>query len=283
MTQEIANTKPALPKAQFNFEITSLREAMDYAKMIADSDLAPKDYKGKPGNVLIAIQYGNEIGLKPMQAVQNIAVINGRPSIWGDAMIALVQSNPLCEYITEKFENGVAYCTVKRRGEEEYTYEFSMDDAKKAGLAGKAGPWAQYPHRMAQMRARGFALRDKFSDILKGISIREEVRDYQIIEHNDEDKKKEAANKIVNLIENKSKKVDSAAILGDFRIMCHACNTLEELDDVAEEARSYDESLKDEARKIYKERRAQLQDVDETTGEIKPHEQTEINEHSDGG
>ena len=252
---------------QFNFEITSLKEAMDYAKLIADSDLAPKDYKGKPGNVLIAIQYGMEIGLKPMQAIQNIAVINGRHSIWGDAMIALVQSNPLCEYINERFENETAYCTVKRRGEEEYTYEFSKADAKTAGLLGKAGPWGQYPDRMCQMRARGFALRDKFSDVLKGISIREEARDYQIIEHNSEDSKAAAANKIVNLIANKSKD-EPSAILGDFRILCQGCVTLDQLDDIAEEARSYDDSIKDEARKIYKQRRAELLNADETTGEI---------------
>jgi len=56
-----------------------MKDAMEYAKLISESDLAPKDFKGKPGNVLIAIQYGVEIGLKPMQAIQNISVINGRP------------------------------------------------------------------------------------------------------------------------------------------------------------------------------------------------------------
>lgn len=101
---------------KFTFEITSMQQAMDYAKLIADSDLAPKDYKGKPGNVLIAIQMGMEIGLKPLQAIQNIAVINGRPSVWGDAMIALVQNHPICEYIHEEFKNDTAYCIVKRRG-----------------------------------------------------------------------------------------------------------------------------------------------------------------------
>jgi hypothetical protein len=64
------------------FTPTNLSEAMALAKMIAQSDLAPKDYKGKPGNVLIAMQFGAELGVAPMQSVQNIAVINGRPSLW---------------------------------------------------------------------------------------------------------------------------------------------------------------------------------------------------------
>lgn len=188
---------------KFNFEMTSLKEAMDYSKLIADSDLAPKDYKGKPGNVLIAMQFGAEIGLLPLQAIQNIAVINGRPAIWGDAMIALVQNHPLCESIEEEVKNGVAFCTVKRRGEAAHTAKFSMDDAKKAGLLGKPGPWSNYPERMLQMRARGFALRDKFSDVLKGLALREEVEDYQPISVITT--KTQAENKINELIAEKSK------------------------------------------------------------------------------
>lgn len=163
----------------FNFEITSLQQAMDFAKLISESDLAPKDYKGKSGNVLIAIQLGQEIGLKPMQAIQNIAVINGRPCVWGDAMIGLVQDHPLCEYIKEEMKGDTAFCTVKRRGELEYSYSFSKEEAKQAQLLSKSGPWTQYPKRMLQMRARAFALRDKFSDVLKGIAMREEVMDYE--------------------------------------------------------------------------------------------------------
>src|SRR3546814_17968193 len=57
-----------------------------------------------------------------------------------------------------------------------------MDDAKKAGRAGKQGPWSQYPQRMLQMRARAWAMRDGFADVLKGIGIAEEVRDFPVVE-----------------------------------------------------------------------------------------------------
>lgn len=205
----------------YNFEIKSLDQAMELAKLIAESDLAPKDYKGKPGNVLIAVQCGSEIGLKPMQAIQNIAIINGRPSVWGDAMIALVQNHPLCEYIREYQKDGVAYCTVKRRGEDEYTAKFSRDDAKLAGLIGKPGPWSQYPERMLQMRARGFALRDKFSDVLKGIAMREEVEDYQVIQA---DRTTTAQNCINELIQAKSEnmqlieQIESAETIDELKL-----------------------------------------------------------------
>lgn len=168
---------------QFLVSPQNLSEAMQYAKMIANSSFCPKDMRGKEGDVLIAVQMGAEVGISPIQALQNIAVINGRPCIWGDAALALVQS---CQqYVShreweEVTTNGlVAYCGVTRKGSEEYVKSFSELDAKKANLWGKSGPWTQYPSRMLQMRARGFALRDKFADALKGLNIREEVEDYQ--------------------------------------------------------------------------------------------------------
>ncbi|MFW8695518.1 hypothetical protein ACOI9Y_33635, partial [Mesorhizobium japonicum] len=107
--------------------------------------IVPNDFANNPGNILVAIQWGMELGLQPMQAMQNIAVINGRPSLWGDAVIALARSSPLCEYIYESDDGETATCRVKRRGEEEQVRTFSMADAKLAGLVGKSGPWSQYP------------------------------------------------------------------------------------------------------------------------------------------
>mgnify|MGYP000673876712 FL=1 len=156
---------------------TNMKEAMEFAGLLAKSDIVPKDYQGKPGNVLVAIQWGMEIGLQPMQAMQNIAVINGRPSIWGDAMIALVRASPSFEYITETQDDKEATCVIKRKGEPEAIRTFSMDDAKRAGLTGKSGPWTQYPKRMMQMRARSWALRDVFPDVLKGMICAEEAMD----------------------------------------------------------------------------------------------------------
>ena len=156
---------------------TNMKEAMEFAGLLAKSDIVPKDYQGKPGNVLVAIQWGMEIGLQPMQAMQNIAVINGRPSIWGDAMIALVRACPAFEYISETQTDKEATCVIKRKGEPEAVRTFSLEDAKRAGLTGKSGPWTQYPKRMMQMRARSWALRDVFPDVLKGMICAEEALD----------------------------------------------------------------------------------------------------------
>ncbi len=172
-----ANQIATQPRQQFDLSPQTFEQALQFCDYLADSDLVPKDFRGKAANCLIAIQWGSELGLKPLQALQNLAIINGRPALWGDAVIALVRSSPLCEYITESDDGHTAVCRVKRRGEAEEFRTFSMDDAKLAGLSGKQGPWVQYPKRMRQMRARAFALRDVFPDVLRGMPIAEEVMD----------------------------------------------------------------------------------------------------------
>lgn len=166
-------------RQQFDLSPQTFDQALTFCDYLADSDLVPKDFKGKPANCLIAIQWGAELGLKPLQALQNLAIINGRPALWGDAVLAIVRASPLCEYVTESDDGHTATCKVKRRGEAEEVRKFSMDDAKTAGLLGKAGPWTQYPKRMRQMRARAFALRDVFTDVLRGMAIAEEIMDIQ--------------------------------------------------------------------------------------------------------
>jgi hypothetical protein len=173
MSELTVQSKPT----QFDLSPQTFEQALTFSNYLAESDMVPKDFKGKPGNCLVAIQWGMEIGLKPLQAMQNIAVINGRPSLWGDAVIALARNSPVCEYIVEDDDGKTATCRVKRRGEQEQVRVFSMEDAKTAGLLGKQGPWTQYPKRMRQMRARAFAIRDVFPDVLKGLAVAEEVMD----------------------------------------------------------------------------------------------------------
>ena len=164
------------------FAPATITEAMEFSKMLSDSSMVPKQYQGKPQDIMVCVQWGQEIGLAPMQALQNIAVINGKPSVYGDAMMALVQASPHCEGIEEILEgegtvNPVAVCIAHRKGRMPVTARFSVEDAKRAGLWGKQGPWSAYPKRMLQMRARGFALRDQFADVLKGLLTIEEAWD----------------------------------------------------------------------------------------------------------
>lgn len=170
-------TKP--PIGGFLMEPQNLQEAMQLADMLANSNLVPKSYQGKPGDVLVACQWGSEIGLKPLQALQNIAVINNVPAVWGDALVALVRGSGLCEYIKQDWDSTTktATCSVKRRGEPEETRTFSEEDARLAGHLNK-DTYKKNLQRMLSIRARAFALRDVFADVLKGLKVAEEVEDY---------------------------------------------------------------------------------------------------------
>ena len=151
---------------------------------------------------MVAIMHGLEVGLTPMAALQSIAVVNGRPAIWGDGAMALVRASGICEWVRERLdgegEGRVAICEVKRRGDPEpIVAKFSVADARRAGLwddrttikrkskfdnggdyeAKNDAPWHRYPERMMKMRARAFALRDGFADVLRGLHIGEEMQD----------------------------------------------------------------------------------------------------------
>lgn len=165
--------------------LTTMADALAFAEMVAQTEFAPKDFRGKPAACLMAIQHGSEIGLSKMQSLQSIAVVNGRPTIYGDAALAVCQSSAVCEWVTESVDGDgdrmVATCSAQRRGyPAPITSTFSVADAKAAGLWGKQGPWSQYPKRMLAMRARGFALRNAFADVLRGLVTAEEAQDYQV-------------------------------------------------------------------------------------------------------
>jgi hypothetical protein len=164
----------------FSLTPKNLDEAMKFADILAKSTIVPKGYQGRPGDILVAVQMGAEVGLKPIQALQNIAVINGKPSIYGDACLALVKAHLAFEDIKEYYidETETAVCEIKRKGQSSHKTTFSRKDAEKAGLWGKAGPWTQYTKRMQQMRARGFNVRDTFPDALQGLILAEEAQDY---------------------------------------------------------------------------------------------------------
>jgi hypothetical protein len=203
---------------------SNLKEAMEYATIIANSAMVPRTYQGKAADILVAVQMGAELGLKPIQALQNIAVINGKPSVYGDALLALVQAHSSFEDIKEWYDEktNTAFCRVKRRNQTEHTVSFSAEDAKKAGLWGKSGPWTQYPKRMMQMRARGFALRDKFADALGGLITVEEAEDYQVVDMPEKDvtPKTQSNEAVTNYdrLEMKSQVVSSKldSVLSDF-------------------------------------------------------------------
>jgi len=189
MNAQVPATRPE-PKAQLvaggNVAAIiprSLEETFRLAGAISASGMAPNTLNS-PEKVMVAIIAGAELGMPPFQSLQSFAVINGRPALWGDGLIGVVRSHgfKVREWIEGEGDQMVARCEVTRPDNGEvFPGEFSVADAKKANLWGKAGPWQSSPKRMLKMRARGFACRDGAADVLRGFQLREEVEDYQPI------------------------------------------------------------------------------------------------------
>jgi hypothetical protein len=183
--------KQVVPIGNRGIAPSSMDDLYRFATAVSKSGLAPKGIE-TPEAIFVALEMGLEVGLPMMAALQNIAVINGRPAIWGDAQLAVVRSTGELALFEEWYEekgkrltrNPMAFsdetaavCRVQRQGYEPAETAFSVSDAKRANLWGKAGPWTQYPARMLKHRARSFALRDQFGDALRGLRTVEEVQD----------------------------------------------------------------------------------------------------------
>ncbi len=167
--------------SQRGLEVATMDQAWSLAERLAGTKFVPKGME-KPADIFGAIMYSVELGIPIMTGLQSVAVINGRPSVFGDTALGLVRASGKLEWIREYFEgegeDRKAVCEVKRDSDPDpVVSEFSIADARRANLWKKTGPWTEYPQRMMKFRARGFALRDAFGDVLRGLYTAEEAMD----------------------------------------------------------------------------------------------------------
>lgn len=165
-----------------------LTEEARVAQMMLSSRALPTHFENVQ-QVIMAMQFLKSHKINPMIGLRQTMIVNGSISVWGNLPLAIVQNSgqleSIKEFIIDKdykeicFDNKnlnaelyAGVCIIKRLGKSEVTKTFTVDEAKKAGLWG-VKVWAKYPQRMIQMRTRSLALKDEFSDIIEGLSIRE--------------------------------------------------------------------------------------------------------------
>lgn len=173
--------------------LSTFDDLKSMALLIAKAGVVQDCYKNRDGTVnvpalAICIQAGLEVGFSPIQSIKDIYVINGRPCLHSDGPLALVQASGHFNGIKEWIEGEpgtdgwTAYCTIWRKGvEHPVTESFSWAEAKQAGLTGKQN-WKNYPKRMLRNRARTFAIRTLFADVMKGLGDREEAQDFEVFD-----------------------------------------------------------------------------------------------------
>lgn len=193
--EQTINVPAAKPEKDYSLTTSdslnepNFEQKVKYCEFLASSNIIPEQYRNKPANVFIALEYGANLGLKPYVALTNVAVVNGKPCVYGDTLKALcMKYGKITEtWNADKWE---WTCKCEREGYPVVESTFSLQDALLAGYVGKGANgqitlgarksqvWVQNPKRMIQMRARGFALRDAFPDVLQGLITREEANDY---------------------------------------------------------------------------------------------------------
>jgi len=159
------------------FQPSSVTEALELATMLAQSSLIPVALQKHPADVLVVILTGREYALSSMQAMRGMYVQNGRAIFYADQLVALVRRSGLCNSfrVVESNERRAVYET-KRHGEPSVRLEWTIDMAKRAGLAGKDN-WQHYPSAMLRARCKADLCRAVYEDVTQGILTSEEVAD----------------------------------------------------------------------------------------------------------
>lgn len=156
---------------------------MRLAGRIYDTEFVPSAMRGKPASVLACMIYGDELGIGPMQALQGVQIIEGRPGASPELMRALVNRAGHTIKVVEKSNSKVTLYGKRRDNDSESTVTFSIDDAVTAGLctikdgkpharssSNKPLSWEKYPRAMLMARATSELCRDIFSDVTAGLS-----------------------------------------------------------------------------------------------------------------
>lgn len=204
--------EPIIKKQVINiWDFSNFEIALKCAGMLCKARCIPQQFWDNPSDALVVIQFGSELGLSPMVSLQNIMIVNNRPSVYGEALLAICMSAVGFIDCIETYDESTqtAWCTMKRKGRADVTRKFSKSMAETAGLWGKRGQngasaWVTHPERMMLHRARGFAAKDMFPDKLKGISIAEEMENVTYF-----DQKKTVKPQIENTAESMKERLKS--------------------------------------------------------------------------
>ena len=150
--------------------------AAELAKQIAGTEFVPKGLRNNPGGIAAAILFGDEVGFGPMQSLARIAVIDGKPALSAEAQRALILRAGHAIWIEEATTTKVTACGRRKDQDEVTRVTWTMDDAKRANLAGRPS-WRMYPRQMLTARATAELARAVFADAIGGLAAIEELED----------------------------------------------------------------------------------------------------------
>lgn len=145
----------------------SFAEQMQMARALAESTLLPRHLQRNPANVLLILQAARALNVTAFWAFQSIHVIDGKTTIAAELMRALIIREGH-EFRVVESSKDRAVVRIKRKDREEpYVTEFTIEDAREAGLLNKTN-WKSYRKAMLVARATSKAAREECPDVLFG-------------------------------------------------------------------------------------------------------------------
>lgn len=145
-----------------------MTDRIEHAKIVAQSSLIPAEYRGKPADIVWAMDIGDALGVPYTQVMQSMVVARGKMTMSADLMGAVVRRAGHKLRLREDGDSVTA--DLIRADDPDYTFTVTWDKTKAqaAGLWGSRGPWQQYPRQMLRARAITEVCRQGASDALAG-------------------------------------------------------------------------------------------------------------------
>lgn len=153
----------------------TLPERLEYSRALAVSNLLPAQYRGKPENVLYAIEFGRSLGIEPIAAINGVHIIEGKPSASAGLISALVRraGHRLRVWIERDARGALvgAVATIVRTDDPDFEFRsvWTLERASAAGLTGKQ-VWKNYPEAMLKARAIAEVAREACEEELSGVA-----------------------------------------------------------------------------------------------------------------
>jgi hypothetical protein len=186
-TQQVEQRQPppeGRQTALVRFDPETATEAWQLARYYGESRLISPALR-QTGDIFVTIMAGRDFGWSPMQAMRGIHVVEGRPSLSADAMVAIVKSSGRCKFfrLVKSDDKEAIYETHREGDPEPVRMGFTVEEAKAAGLLERKGPWQTYRKRMLRNRAKSVLCKEVYEDIFFGVYEDDEGHEVEEIRH----------------------------------------------------------------------------------------------------
>lgn len=158
------------------FDPQDTQQMFRFANFLAKSELVPKALRNRPYDVLLVLLKGRDLGIKPMQSIGCIDIIEGKCQLSAQLIVALIRRSGLCEYwkLIECTEQACTYETLRKGDPQPTRMTFTIQMAERRGLTRKDN-WQKQPDTMLRRRCQTMIGSEVYPEITLGLYDEDEL------------------------------------------------------------------------------------------------------------